>query len=133
LQRFNAFTHPLCVHGGYPPAAFVRRLQSIVKRHITDSQGRRWDVWEVDPRDLNRFAYDRRGSGRDERVDTLAAAVHPELSEGWICFQSGEERRRFAPIPPGWIGLPDSVLRVMLDVATPVARTSGAANRPVGE
>jgi hypothetical protein len=24
------------------------------------------------------------------------------LSDGWLCFESGSEKRRLAPIPSGW-------------------------------
>jgi len=47
--------------------------------------------------------------------------LDPALERGWLCFQAGEERRRFAPIPPGWDELPDGVLRVMLDIANRVS------------
>jgi len=45
------------------------------------------------------------------------------LQNGWLCFQAGFERRRFAPIPPDWSELPDGVLRVMLEIANPVITT----------
>ncbi|MGH7622489.1 MAG: hypothetical protein ACREMU_09140, partial [Gemmatimonadaceae bacterium] len=111
-----------------------------MKRQVTDSRGNRWDVWEVDPKDLERVAYDRRSTERDHdgprdapaapaaaRTPVDIATLHPELRDGWLCFQSGGERRRFAPVPPRWIELPESVLRVMLDVATRVAATASRA------
>jgi hypothetical protein len=108
-----------------------------LKRQVTDSRGNQWDVWEVDPKDLARVAYDRRSTERSQdapRAGPAArwtpvdiATLHPELRDGWLCFQFGTERRRFAPIPPHWVELPENVLRVMLDVAAPVTRT---ANRP---
>jgi hypothetical protein len=108
-----------------------------LKRQVTDSHGNRWDVWEVNPKDLDRDAYDRRSTGRNQ--DGTAAgifaawtpvdvtALHPELRDGWLCFQLGVERRRFAPTPTRWLELPENVLRVMLDVATPVTRTASPA------
>ncbi|HWH50866.1 MAG TPA: hypothetical protein VN651_04945 [Gemmatimonadaceae bacterium] len=108
-----------------------------MKRQITDSHGNRWDVWEVNPKDLDRAAYDRRSTERNRNglpggtsaswTPVDITALHPELRDGWLCFQLGVERRRFAPAPPRWLELPDNVLRVMLDVATPVTRTASPA------
>lgn len=112
-----------------------------MKRTIVDSQGMRWEIWEVNPTDLGRFIYDRRaleradpGQPADNREPANESpSVHPELRDGWLCFQSATERRRFAPIPLGWRELPDSVLRVTLDIATPVAQRSDATNQPASE
>lgn len=106
-----------------------------MKRSIVDSRGMHWEIWEVNPTDLGRFIYDRRAlertNGDNPAPDILP--VHPELRDGWLCFQSPVERRRFAPIPPGWRELPDSVLRVMVDVATPVTRVISATNPSASE
>jgi hypothetical protein len=127
---------PLC--SPTPPGVRRRHRPESLKRQVTDSRGNRWDVWEVDPKDLDRVAYDRRSTGRNQdapRAGPIApwtpvdvATLHPELRDGWLCFQLDTERRRFAPIPPHWLELPENVLRVMLDVATPVTRSP---NRPV--
>jgi hypothetical protein len=107
------------------------------RREIKDERGSVWDVWDVKPGDaVARIAYDRRNTMRDEAADPAPAddpvderprspmlvtpMLSAELEHGWLCFQSGSERRRFAPIPPNWPELPDGVLRVMLDVASPV-------------
>jgi hypothetical protein len=54
-------------------------------RTFTDPSGMEWDVFEVHP-----------GSGRTVSRVPLA------FRAGWLCFQSKTERRRLAPIPPGW-------------------------------
>ena len=92
-----------------------------VKRQFFDANGLSWDVWDVSPQDLNRVEYDRRAMSRahGDAPRPLTASVYPELREGWLCFQSATEKRRFAPIPTEWYDLPDAVLRVMLEVATP--------------
>lgn len=100
------------------------------KRQIQDANGSTWDVWDVIPNDvLGGTAYDRRRGDRAEATpERPGLALQPELEAGWLCFQTGSERRRFAPIPFGWFELPDSVLRVMLDTASPV-HSSGDSNR----
>jgi hypothetical protein len=55
--------------------------------------------------------------------------VDPLLEDGWLCFQAGAARRRFAPIPPAWFELPDAVLRVMVDIASPVTVTAPISNQ----
>ena len=60
--------------------------------------GRRWEVWEVHPRDEGR-------------------PVMPELAEGWLAFESSWEKRRLAPIPAGWTELPEETLRQLCQQA----------------
>jgi hypothetical protein len=54
-------------------------------REIEDEQGVRWDVFAVRP------AQREGKSGVQER-----------FRDGWLTFDSGEQTRRVAPIPPGW-------------------------------
>lgn len=127
-------------------AWFARILPSLVsfrhppvgKRQFISEGGVAWVVWDVHPDDLGRMAYDRRSttpsmeaSPRIDRVTRQSErTVHPELEKGWLCFQSGTEKRRFTPIPTNWHELPDSVLRVMLDTATPAPHADGRVTRP---
>lgn len=58
----------------------------MTMRSCTDRTGVRWEVFEVHPGSEGRTT---------ERM--------PEaFRSGWLCFQSATERRRLAPIPPGW-------------------------------
>jgi len=54
-------------------------------RTFSDPGGTEWDVFEVHP-----------GSGR------TVSRVPAEFRDGWLCFQSANERRRLAPIPLRW-------------------------------
>lgn len=103
-----------------------------MKRQFFDANGLSWDVWDVSPQDLSRVDYDRRATARaqGDAPRVLSASVYPELREGWLCFQSAVEKRRFAPIPPEWYDLPDAVLRVMLEVATPAPAAEPKIPRP---
>lgn len=56
-----------------------------------------------------------------DRVDVLAP---PEYSAGWLLFTSGMERRRLAPLPPGWREAPETQLRRWCDDAAPARSTS---------
>jgi hypothetical protein len=42
------------------------------------------------------------------------APVHEELRDGWLCFESEVERRRFAPVPAGWDALHDEELIALI-------------------
>lgn len=106
-------------------------------RQIKDAHGAVWDVWDVNPgATLGFAAYDRRSGTRGEPppADGPAVMLHAELKHGWLCFQTGSERRRFAPIPAGWFELSEAVLLVMLDVARPVAMWADVStNRSAAE
>jgi hypothetical protein len=111
----------------------------VAKRQFSDEDGVLWIVWDVHPDDLGRIIYDRRATQRDsgetESADgshspTNGRSVDPELQRGWLCFQTGTEKRRFTPIPLNWHELPDSVLRIMLEVASPAAHIEGRVPRP---
>jgi hypothetical protein len=93
----------------------------MAKRQIRDERGGIWDIWDVLPKDALGGAYDRR-SGDRPRVESSPSKplVQPELEGGWLCFQKNAERRRLAPIPNDWCDLPDGMLRMLLDSATPV-------------
>jgi hypothetical protein len=89
-------------------------------RTFLDSTGKRWEVWLVTPAAAERRRVDRRAataSGGEEfkgfadRRRTPERRKGPfrrnvevasEYSNGWLCFESEGEKRRLAPVPPGW-------------------------------
>ena len=73
---------------------------SVAHREFFDLRGQRWEVWEV-----------RLGERGDART------VKPELAEGWLAFESSEEKRRLAPIPGGWTEMPAELLGQLCDRA----------------
>lgn len=86
-------------------------------RSFADDMGTVWDVWEVRPAHVERR--------------TPALAFGPHLQEGWLAFQSGDDRRRLAPIPSGWQQLGVAELRALLRQSEPVApRRSAGEDRP---
>ena len=91
-------------------------------RHFADGHGLEWDVWDVHPHNIPAPRVADANGRSDEGV------AH-NLAAGWLCFQAGRERRRFAPIPWHWDELPDGVLRVMLDVSDAVPRAPSADER----
>jgi hypothetical protein len=75
----------------------------VAIRVFTDSQGVEWRVWST--------------------VPSNAGSVAPDLREGWLSFDSGTQRRRIGPIPPGWEEISAERLELICRVATPT-RTS---------
>jgi hypothetical protein len=61
-----------------------------------DESERRWEVREI----------------REPLLPGRAGLLsRPEFSSGWLLFTSGMERRRLAPLPPGWRQAPEGQLR----------------------
>ncbi len=70
---------------------------------FTDRVGKQWRVWHTRP---------------------LSAALTtlPEAwKEGWLTFESGDEKRRLAPVPAGWEHLTPEQLEMLCQVAEPTA------------
>lgn len=97
------------------PASHSGHFTTTVMQEVQDSQpdviafaddaNRTWEVHEIRTPILT----ERRGQ-----------YVRPEFAEGWLLFMSGTERRRFAPLPPGWRLADEKQLKRWVEVAMPV-------------
>ena len=76
-------------------------------REFTDGVGTQWRAWDTYP-----------GS---------AANVRPGFEGGWLGFESDDERRRLAPVPPSWEDASEDELREMLIRAQPNRPTRATA------
>ena len=102
----------------------------MVHRAFTDRNGLQWDVWIVHPTQVERrerqteaeVANDRR------RKAEYRVALGKALSDGWLCFESCNEKRRLAPIPASWDTCCDADLEQLLANATLVRRKLSAEN-----
>jgi hypothetical protein len=90
-------------------------------REFSDSQGRRWRVWDIRPDQLH-------GATRAE--DYLQNMIH-----GWLAFEpaGGGEKRRLSPIPPNWEKAPEEELEAMLERAIRTQLETPSASQPVVE
>ena len=70
-------------------------------RGFTDSGGVAWDVYAVYPE------------------SRLSPKLRGSFQQGWLCFDSGPEKRRLSPIPDKWQELGDAELRQLADQAEP--------------
>jgi hypothetical protein len=80
-------------------------------RAFTDSTGVEWRVWDVLPT---------AGIG-DIGPEALTGSLkNTAFANGWLCFESPTEKRRLAPIPPGWEFQEGMSLDELRRAATPV-------------
>ena len=107
----------------------------MTHRSFVDRDGRRWDAWDVYPagdrRTLDRrrtTADDRRlverrlGGERRRRAMARAPLLGTDYGTGWLCFESGADRRRHAPVPADWTSWDDARLEACCRDATRVIR-----------
>jgi hypothetical protein len=109
----------------------------MTHRKIKDGSGRWWDVWEVYP-----AAVEERMSGEfpaiegtdlqdkgsrknRERRREVRLLVPAELQDGWLAFQSGDDRRRLVPVPENWSTVDDETLATLLERADRVSDGDG--------
>jgi hypothetical protein len=67
-------------------------------REFKDTSGKTWRVWDVYPNIRGKSPE----AGTDDTSQLCAPFPNRELSDGWLCFESGSEKRRLTPIPPEW-------------------------------
>jgi hypothetical protein len=106
-------------------------------RIFADSAGTEWQVWDIVPRlserrsgeqterrvqtDVIPFA-DRRHEAR-RMAETRRAILRGTYAQGWLCFESNQEKRRLSPIPDDWTTCSDELLEAY---ARRAERVSGA-------
>jgi hypothetical protein len=102
-------------------------------RTFVAPDGIEWRVWNVVPSlamNAESGQWERRGQdvlaydGPDRRQQERRNAppfVSPQLSGGWLCFESPLAKRRLAPTPEAWEDAPDEDLAAYWEQAEPVA------------
>jgi hypothetical protein len=88
----------------------------MAHRTFSGSDGALWNAWSIAP-------------DRPESWNTKAAHFLPTgMTEGWLCFECGDDKRRLSPVPDGWDALSDEELRAMCASANPVVRRGASPN-----
>ncbi len=85
-------------------------------RDFDDANGVSWRVWPVSPEAL--------------QPKTAAEDYLGEYSDGWLCFESANERRRLAQFPRDWEKLSDTELCTLLKTAAVVPARRGTQTPP---
>lgn len=83
-------------------------------RGFTDTTGVEWRVWEVVP--------SRAAIATSSVAQSRTSLSTTPYANGWLCFESELEKRRLAPIPPGWELVAPSDIAQLLEQATVVER-----------
>ena len=88
----------------------------MAHREFEDDRGQLWEVWDVLPeRRDRRSGVDRRKQAREtfdrRKARILTAAISGDFARGWLVFSSKLDRRRYVPLPDGWIEATDLQLR----------------------
>lgn len=100
--------------------------------NFRDSEGVEWQVFRVTPHancSVERRRTERRrgenpfyhGPERRRGVDRRRFGGG-SLSDGWLCFVSGEVKRRLFGFPPDWRELSESDLEMLLRLASPAGK-----------
>jgi hypothetical protein len=89
-------------------------------------------VHEEEPTDTaeRRSGHERRES--EAPVPQHRAPVAAEYAYGWLCFESGGEKRRLAPVPEAWERADDKTIEQWCSVAKPVTRRPSGSIRGTG-
>ena len=79
----------------------------MAHREYLDSHGVSWQVWEVIPQSVERRRLrERRATPRDAHDRRLRHEVRLRTAvagmDGWLVFESRDQKKRLRPIPPSW-------------------------------
>jgi hypothetical protein len=85
LQSRRMICHATRHTGRGRRARVSTRKAAVGYREFVDDAGTSWRVWDTRP-----------------MVANTLRAVSPGFAGGWLTFESRDERRRLAPIPPDW-------------------------------
>jgi hypothetical protein len=96
----------------------------MTHRKFSDDHGTSWEAWDVRPSTVESTL---RGLSPSAAQHPRGVALPPDMREGWLAFQCGDESRRLAPIPSNWASLSDGELSQLADVARPIVRRQAKA------
>jgi hypothetical protein len=101
-------------------------------RTFVDTTGTEWQAWDIIPQ-----LGERRSAVTDRRVVSVPpaadrrrhvrrvgtskrASLRGIYAQGWLCFDSGREKRRLSPIPNDWATCGEEALEAYVRRAEPV-------------
>jgi len=73
-------------------------------RMVNDTEGRVWRVWHVVPQ------------------SAALIQTSPQMSRGWLCFESDGDKRRLAEPPENWSRMSDHELLGLMSLAAEVKK-----------
>lgn len=90
--------------------------ERALDRVFDDTSGKRWHAYAVHP----------------SAGSVHGATLREEFKNGWLCFESRDQLRRFAPIPVNWQNLAVEDLRLLCLRAERAAKHHQSADTPTG-
>jgi hypothetical protein len=85
-------------------------------RDVVDEDGTKWKIWSVTQSSIH--------------PKTAAEDYLGDFSEGWLCFECDNQRRRLARFPQDWDRLSDKDLMRLLKTAQVVAPRRNTPPKP---
>jgi hypothetical protein len=85
-------------------------------RDVVDENGTKWKIWSVTQSSIH--------------PKTAAEDYLGDYSEGWLCFECDNQRRRLARYPQDWDKLPDKELVRLLKTAQTVTPRRNTPPKP---
>jgi hypothetical protein len=91
----------------------------MAHRTFTDSLGRLWKVWNVEPTRVER----RKAPPAIPRVIERRRRSEPrallagDFADGWLAFETTDEKRRLANYPEEWVAMNDAELEQLCSKA----------------
>ncbi|HJU66756.1 MAG TPA: hypothetical protein VJ650_00815 [Gemmatimonadaceae bacterium] len=79
---------------------------------FSDREGKQWRVWHTKP-----------------RLAEVLSSLPPDWKDGWLTFECEGDKRRLAPVPPGWEDFSAARLDLLRRIAEPAP--TGAATSDV--
>ncbi len=114
-------------------------------RTFVDTTGTEWQAWDIIPQlgERRSAVVDRRmvsvppAADRRNHVRRVGPSKRASLrgiyAQGWLCFDSGIEKRRLSPIPNDWATCGEDELEAYVRSAEPVsARVASTQRRSFG-
>ena len=95
-------------------------------RVVVDAAGVTWELWAVEPTLVEHrsgTADSPPTTGERRRARSPRLRLSPAMMGGWLAIRSDTERRRVAPIPPGWDQFDDAHLLLLVQGAESVGAT----------
>lgn len=90
-------------------------------RNFESPDGTAWTAWDVVPGHVSDFH------------STAGSHLPPQMADGWLCFESGREKRRLAPLPANWAERSDAELWFLCRAAEPVRPRAPRVSDPPPE
>jgi hypothetical protein len=96
-------------------------------RSFVDESGRKWDAWTVVPTKIERRLASVNVPEERRAVAEPRVRLAGAMADGWLCFETANEKRRLAPFPASWERMTDGELCTLCGTAELAPQSRRAA------